>query len=105
MGVERTDASQPSRAFEVPSAHGYRRRRAELADDAIVVDVRLEAAADRDRREYVLDLTGLIARSRHFAPLMEDADTFAKIDIVDDGIGVAWPVETKWVRNPTQSGH
>jgi hypothetical protein len=28
-----------------------------------------------DRREYVLDLTGLIARSRHFAPLMEDADT------------------------------
>ena len=57
------------------------------------------------RREYALDLTGLIARSRHFAPLMEDADTFAKIDIVDDGIGVAWPVETKWVRNPTQSGH
>ena len=51
-----------------------------------------------DRREYVLDLTGLIARSRHFAPLMEDADTFAKIAIVDDGIGVAWPVETKWGR-------
>jgi DNA-binding XRE family transcriptional regulator len=49
-----------------------------------------------DRREYVLDLTGLIARSQHFAPLMEDADTFAKIDIVDDGLGVAWPVETKW---------
>jgi hypothetical protein len=51
-----------------------------------------------DRREYVLDLTGLIARSRHFAPLMEDADTFAKINILDDGIGVAWPVETKWGR-------
>ena len=49
-----------------------------------------------DRREYVLDLTGLIARSQHFAPLMEDADMFAKIDIVDDGLGVAWPVETKW---------
>ena len=49
-----------------------------------------------DRREYVLDLTGLIARSRHFAPLMGDADTFAKIDIVDDGLSVAWPVETKW---------
>ena len=49
-----------------------------------------------DRREYVLDLTGLIARSRHFAPLMEDADTFAKIDIIDDGLSVAWPVETKW---------
>ncbi len=49
-----------------------------------------------DRREYVLDLTGLIARNRHFAPLMEDADAFAKIDIIDDGIGVAWPVTTKW---------
>ena len=51
-----------------------------------------------DRRDYVLDLTGLIARSLHFAPLMEDADTFAKIDIVDDGIGVAWPIQTKWGR-------
>jgi predicted DNA-binding transcriptional regulator AlpA len=51
-----------------------------------------------DRRDYFLDLTGLIARSLHFAPLMEDADTFAKIDIVDDGIGVAWPVQTKWGR-------
>ena len=49
-----------------------------------------------DRRQYDLDLTGLIARSRHFAPLMEDAETFAKIDIVDDGLGVAWPLETKW---------
>jgi DNA-binding XRE family transcriptional regulator len=27
---------------------------------------------------------------------MADTDTFAKIDIVDDGLGVAWPVETKW---------
>ncbi len=49
-----------------------------------------------ERRDYDLDLTGLIARSRHFAPLMEDADTVAKIHIVDDGLGVAWPVETKW---------
>jgi DNA-binding XRE family transcriptional regulator len=49
-----------------------------------------------DRRDYVLDLTGLIARSRNFAPLMYDADTFAKVDIVDDGLGVAWPVATKW---------
>jgi len=30
-----------------------------------------------DRRAYVVALTGLIARSKHFAPLMEDADTFA----------------------------
>ena len=51
-----------------------------------------------DRRAYVLALTGLIARSEHFAPLMEDADTFAKLDILDDGIGVAWPIETKWGR-------
>jgi len=49
-----------------------------------------------DRREYAVNLTGLIARSQHFTPLMEDADTFAKINIVDDGLGVAWPVETKW---------
>ena len=47
-----------------------------------------------DRRQYDLDLTGLIARSRHFAPLMEDAETFAKIDIIGDGLGVAWPLET-----------
>lgn len=51
-----------------------------------------------DRRQYDLDLTGLIARSQHFAPLMEDAETFAKIDIIDDGLGVAWPLETKWGR-------
>ena len=57
---------------------------------------RLRVRFAGDRREYVLDLTGLIARSQHFAPLMEDADMFAKIDIVDDGLGVAWPVETKW---------
>ena len=29
---------------------------------------------------------------------MEDADTLAKLDILDDGIGVAWPIETKWQR-------
>jgi hypothetical protein len=49
-----------------------------------------------DRRDYQLDLTGLFARSRHFAPLLEDAATFAKVGIVEDGIGIAWPMETKW---------
>ena len=39
---------------------------------------RLRVRFAGDRREYVLDLTGLIARSRHFAQLMEDADTFAR---------------------------
>ena len=41
---------------------------------------RLRVRFAGDRRRYVLDLTGLIAHSRHFAPLMADAD-FAKIDI------------------------
>ena len=51
-----------------------------------------------DRRDSELDLTGLFARSAHFAPLMEDADTFARVEIVEDGLGVAWPVETTWGR-------
>jgi hypothetical protein len=51
-----------------------------------------------DRRDYELDLTGLIARSTHFAPLMDDARTFAKAKIVEDGLGLAWPVQTKWGR-------
>jgi hypothetical protein len=49
-----------------------------------------------DRRDYQLDMTGLIARSGHFAPLMNDPETFAKAAIVEDGLGVAWPVHTKW---------
>jgi hypothetical protein len=51
-----------------------------------------------ERRERALDLTGLIARSSHFAPLLRDAGTFAKVQIVEDGLGVAWPVQTKWGR-------
>jgi hypothetical protein len=51
-----------------------------------------------DRHDHMLDLTGLFARSRHFAPLMTDDDAFAKPSIVEDGLGVAWPVETKWGR-------
>jgi len=51
-----------------------------------------------DRRDHELDLTGLIARSKHLAPLMDDAEAFAKVAIVEDGLGVAWPVETKWGR-------
>jgi hypothetical protein len=49
-----------------------------------------------DRRERDLDLTGLIARSAHFAPLADDSDAFAKVAIVENGLGVAWPVRTKW---------
>jgi hypothetical protein len=51
-----------------------------------------------DRRSHELDMTGLIARSAHFAPLMDNPETFAKIEIVEDGLGVAWPVRTKWGR-------
>jgi hypothetical protein len=49
-----------------------------------------------DRQDRELDMTGLIARSAHFAPLMDDAETFSKAAIVEDGLGVAWPVQTKW---------
>ena len=40
----------------------------------------------KDRREYELDLTGLIARSRHFAPLIGDAETFAKVATIVGGL-------------------
>src|SRR4249920_3296639 len=50
-----------------------------------------------DPRNYKLDLTGLIARSRILARLMDD-DAFAKVEIVEDGLGIAWPLETKWGR-------
>jgi hypothetical protein len=48
-----------------------------------------------DRRDYKIDMTGLIARSAHFAPLMDDAASFAKAAIVEDGLGLAWSIETK----------
>jgi hypothetical protein len=57
---------------------------------------RLRVRFAGDRHNYELDLTGIIARSKHFAPLMDDAETFAKAEIVEDGIGIAWPVQTKW---------
>ena len=51
-----------------------------------------------DRRDRRIDMTGLIARSIHFAPLMEDARSFAEVAIVEDGVGLAWPIQTKWGR-------
>ena len=56
--------------------------------------LRVRFAGQRGERE--LDLTGLIARSSHFAPLLNDAAAFAQVQIVEDGLGVAWPVQTKW---------
>jgi hypothetical protein len=51
-----------------------------------------------DTRDRDVDMTGLIARSRHFAPLLDDAKSFARVEIIEDGLGVAWPTETKFGR-------
>jgi hypothetical protein len=51
-----------------------------------------------DRREREVDLTGLMARSTHFAPLMDDPDAFGQGRIVEGGLGVGWPMRTKWGR-------
>ncbi|HYA06755.1 MAG TPA: helix-turn-helix domain-containing protein [Xanthobacteraceae bacterium] len=74
--------------------------------DEIPIVTKLRPSAGRklrvrfagDRRAYELDLTGLFARSKHFLPLLEDSSTFRKVAIVDDGLGVAWPLDTKWGR-------
>jgi DNA-binding XRE family transcriptional regulator len=58
--------------------------------------LRVLFAGERQARD--VDLTGLIARSRHLAPLMQDDGAFAMVEIIEDGLGVAWPVETKWGR-------
>jgi hypothetical protein len=49
-----------------------------------------------DRQDLAIDMTGLIARSMHFAPLIHDDTSFTKAVIVEDGLGVAWPIQTKW---------
>lgn len=51
-----------------------------------------------DQRDRKLDLTGLIARSVHFAPLMDDSASFAKAAIIEHGLGIAWPIQAKWGR-------
>jgi hypothetical protein len=48
-----------------------------------------------DRREYEIDLTELFDRSSHFSPLIKDDRAFMSWRIVEDGLGVAWPIETK----------
>jgi hypothetical protein len=76
-----------------------------MTDDIVRV-TKVRAIGDRvlrvrfsgERRDRELDMTGLIARSVHFGPLMDDAKTFAKVAIVDEGLGVSWPVQTKWGR-------
>jgi hypothetical protein len=49
-----------------------------------------------DRREHEIDLTSVFTRSRHLAPLMSDDRAFSTPKIVENGLGVAWPIETQW---------
>jgi hypothetical protein len=51
-----------------------------------------------ESRDHQVDLTGLLERSKHYAPLVDDASAFAKAWIVEGGLGVAWPIRTKWGR-------
>ena len=56
----------------------------------------LRGRFEGERRSRDIDLTGLVNRSIHFAPLARDKTAFADVRIVENGLGVAWPVETKW---------
>jgi hypothetical protein len=49
-----------------------------------------------ERRSRDVDLTGLVSRSSHFASLASDTEAFAAARIIEDGLGVAWPIATKW---------
>src|SRR5262245_25616880 len=74
--------------------------------DAVPKVTRLRAVGDRklrvrfggDKQDYDIDLTGLMARRRHFAALENDAAAFANARIVEGGLGVAWPTEAEWGR-------
>jgi hypothetical protein len=48
-----------------------------------------------ERRPRDVDLSGLIARSRNLVPIGDDA-TFDDVRVIEDGLGVGWPVETEW---------
>ena len=56
----------------------------------------LRVRFEGERRSHDVDLTGLVTRSVHFAPLVHDTETFADVQIVEDGLGVTWPIKTKW---------
>ena len=57
--------------------------------------LRIDFAGEKSSRD--VDVSGLIARSRNFAPLADET-IFDKVEVVEDGLGVAWPVETTWGR-------
>jgi hypothetical protein len=50
----------------------------------------------RDKREYHVNLRGLFARSSHFMLLGKNPEAFARVAIIENGLGLAWPVETRW---------
>src|SRR5438477_384504 len=82
-----------------------------MSDDLARV-TKVRAVGDRvlrvrfagERHDRNVDMTGLIARSVHFTPLMDAPRTFAKVAIVEDGLGVSWPVRTKWGRLDISAG-
>jgi hypothetical protein len=51
-----------------------------------------------DHHDWKVDMTDLISRSVHFAPLSNDPEAFGTAIVVDDGLGVSWRVPTRWGR-------
>ena len=82
--------------------------------DEIARVTKVRAAGDRvlrvrfagERRDRELDMTGLIARSVHFAPLMEDTKTFARAEIVEEGLGISCRFRSgvRWMFRPRRCG-
>jgi hypothetical protein len=51
-----------------------------------------------ERAARPVNLTGLLSRSRHFAPLLKDEAAFSAVEIIESGLGLEWPIETEWGR-------
>jgi hypothetical protein len=51
-----------------------------------------------ERAARPVNLTGLLSRSRHFAPLLTDEAAFSAVKVIESGLGLEWPIETKWGR-------
>jgi predicted DNA-binding transcriptional regulator AlpA len=60
--------------------------------------LRLRVQFEGERAPRSVDLTGLAVRSRHFAPLVDDAEAFAAAEVVEGGLGIGWPVQTEFGR-------
>lgn len=53
----------------------------------------LKLRFEGDEREYVADLTGLLARSRPLGVLKDQPEAFRKARIILAGSGIQWPAE------------